>query len=81
VKFRSDREGHPEDTAARELEEETHGIIAAADSRVVLPYCPVMYSPETKMVVYFMRYIGAGRLPDLMEQRLAGKAQPFGVLV
>lgn len=68
-----DRSGHPEDTAARELEEETHGLIPAADSSAVLPYCPVLYSPDAKMAVYFMRYIGAEQLPSLMEQRLAGE--------
>jgi hypothetical protein len=73
VKRSVDKNGHPEDTAARELEEETHGLIPAADSSAVLPYCPVMYSPDAKMVVYFMRYIGAEQLPSLMEQRLAGK--------
>lgn len=69
----------PEATAARELEEESHGLIPAAASLAVLPSCPQWYCSSSKMVMYMMRYAGGHQLPDLLEQRLAGRAAWAGV--
>jgi len=68
----------PEATAARELEEESHGLIPAAASLAVLPSCPQWYCPSSKMVMYMMRYAGGQQLPDLLEQRLAGRVHGVG---
>jgi hypothetical protein len=63
----------PTATAARELEEESHGLIPAAAVQEVLERCPVYYCNSSKMAVYFMRYVGGQQLPELMQQRLAGE--------
>lgn len=70
----------PDATASRELEEETHGLIAAADSRAVLGSCPVFYCHNSKMAIYLMRYAGGQQLPELLEQRLAGGRAERAVL-
>lgn len=73
IQRKDDGTSHPEVTAARELEEESHGLIRAADSLAVLQQCPVMYCHSSKMVVYLMRYCGGKHLPDLLQQLLAGE--------
>jgi hypothetical protein len=70
----------PDATASRELEEETHGLIPAADSRAVLNNCPVFYCHNSKMAIYLMRYAGGQQLPGLLEKRLAGGCAEFGGL-
>lgn len=67
-----DGSGTPHTTAARELEEESHGLIPAAATTALLPQCPVFYCSESKMAIYLMRYAGGEGLPQLLEQRLAG---------
>lgn len=63
---------HPEATGARELEEETHGLIPAVVSKAVLSECPQFYWKDGKMVLYFVRCTGGEQLPDMAAARLAG---------
>jgi hypothetical protein len=65
---------HPDATAARELEEETHGLIPAAHTRSLMDgRCPVMYCKDGKMAIYFLQLAGGQQLPELLERRLAGE--------
>jgi hypothetical protein len=67
-----DGAGRPEVTAAREAEEESHGLLPAALTRAVLPHCPRLYCRRSKMVIYLLRLSGGGQLPGLLAARLAG---------
>jgi hypothetical protein len=62
----------PAATAARELEEESHGFIPAAATQRLLQRCPQFYWSGGSMAFYMLRYRGGGELPQLMAVRLAG---------
>lgn len=70
---RLDGTGEPANTAARELEEESHWLLPAPVSKVLLPYCPRLYDVRCKMVIYMMRYSQAEAVPDLLQRRLQGE--------
>jgi 8-oxo-dGTP pyrophosphatase MutT (NUDIX family) len=62
----------PAATAARELEEESHGLIPAAATKRLLRRCPQFYWSGGQMAFYMLRYCGGEQLPQLMAARLAG---------
>jgi 8-oxo-dGTP pyrophosphatase MutT (NUDIX family) len=62
----------PTATAARELEEESHGLIPAAATKRLLQRCPQFYWYDGMMAFYLLRYCGGQQLPQLMAARLAG---------
>ena len=64
--------GGPATTAARELEEETHGLLPAALTLPLLPQCPVMYWHGGKMALYLLRCSDGELLPAMYTARVAG---------
>jgi hypothetical protein len=68
-----DASNSPAATAARELEEESHGLLSFKSTRQLLPKCPQFYWSAGKMALYMLRYKGGEQLPELMTARLAGE--------
>lgn len=64
--------GGPATTAARELEEETHGLLPAALTLPLLLQCPVMYWHGGKMALYLLRCSDGELLPAMYTARVAG---------
>lgn len=60
------------DTAARELEEESHWLLPAAVTAPLLQHCPSCFAGEAGYVAALLRLENASELPALMEARLAG---------
>jgi hypothetical protein len=68
-----DASNSPAATAARELEEESHGLVPAAATAKLLQWCPKFYWSAGKMVCYLLRYKGGQQLPQMMAAKLAGR--------
>eukprot|EP00877_Chromochloris_zofingiensis_P001772 jgi/Chrzof1/11596/Cz06g01160.t1 len=67
----------PTATAAREVEEESHGLIPAKELQPLLHHSPVHYFLDGKMVVYLVRLTGAASLPKAYEALVAaGRLNP-----
>lgn len=54
----------PEATAAREVEEESHGLLPAALVRPLLREAPAVYVQESKMALFLLLLRGGERLPQ-----------------